>query len=54
MHACAGTASGASFSGRAKVTRGAAKFVGAHGTLSFTYDAGTRTVTISFSGHITY
>ena len=55
-HACAGTASVASFSGRAKVTRGSAKFTGAHGTLSITgtYDVGTRTVTISFSGHIAY
>ena len=55
-HACAGAADGASFSGRAKVTRGSAKFAGAHGTLSFkgTYDVRTRVVTISFSGHIAY
>jgi hypothetical protein len=55
-HACAGTATGASFSGRAKVTRGSAKFAGAHGTLRFTgtYDMKTRVVTISFSGRIAY
>ena len=55
-HACAGTASGASFSGRAKVTRATAKFAGAQGMLSFTgtYDTRTRVVTISFTGRIKY
>jgi|SRR5580765_1193320 hypothetical protein len=55
-HACAGAASGASFTGRAKVTRGSARFAGARGTVSFTgtYDIRTRVVTISFSGRITY
>ena len=55
-HACAGSATRASFSGRAKVTRGTATFAGAHGTLSFTgtYDIQTRAVTISFKGRITY
>jgi hypothetical protein len=55
-HACAGTASGASFSGHAKVIRGTATFAGARGKLSFTgtYDVRTRVVTISFSGRISY
>ena len=55
-HACAGTADGASFSGRAKVTRGSAKFADARGTLSFkgTYDIRAHVVTISFSGRLTY
>ena len=55
-HACAGSASRASFSGRAKVNRGTATFAGARGTLSFTgtYDIQTRAVTISFKGRITY
>jgi hypothetical protein len=46
----------ASFSGHAKVTRGTATFAGARGTLAFkgTYSQADDSVTISFTGRITY
>jgi hypothetical protein len=50
------TGADASFSGRARVTGGTAKFAGASGTLTFhgTYVEATRKLTISFKGRVSY
>jgi len=55
--ACVPTTGGnVSFSGRASVTRGTARFAGARGTLTFhgVYDAQTQSITITFRGRVSY